>query len=154
MLAQNTYKSKDAAASAAVKDMRKGEKGYKWEYGARIHKDGKTYTYGPVVTDKSGTGVNLPGVQKNDVGDVHTHNYGVGDDAHANSIEYPDKASTVTDKAAVQKLNSVAKIDYDSYVGAPNGNLLKFTPNPSAPDGWGDTRVVERGVAPDPSPPQ
>ncbi len=154
LAAQNTYKSKDAAASAAVEDMRKRENGYKWEYGARIHKNGKTYTYGPVVTDKSGTGVNLPGVQKDDVGDVHTHNYGVGDDAHANSIEYPDKASTVTDKAAVQKLNSGAKIDYDSYVGAPNGNLLKFTPNPSAPDGWGDTRVVERGVAPDPSPPQ
>lgn len=150
---QNTYKSKNKAASAAVKDMRKRKNGYKWEYGARIHKDGKAYSYGPVVTDKNPKGVNLPDLQKNDVGDVHTHNYGVGEDAHANSIEQPDRITTVQDKASVQKMNGGA-VDYDSYVGAPNGNLIRFTPNPNAPDNLGDSKVVERGVAPDPNPPQ
>jgi RHS repeat-associated protein len=151
---QNTYKSKDAAAAAAVEDMRNRENGYGWEYGARIHKDGDTYSYGPVVTDKDPKGVNLPDLQKNDVGDVHTHNYRVGDDAHANSIEQPDRISSVQDKAAVQKMNPGGKVNYDSYVGAPNGNLIRFTPNPKAPDNLGNAKVVRRGVAPDPNPPQ
>jgi hypothetical protein len=134
--------------------MRKSKNGYRWEYGARIHKDGKTYTYGPAVTQQNGKGVDLPALEKNDLGDIHTHNYGVGDDAHANSIEQPDRISTVQDKDAVQKMNGGAKVDYDSYVLAPNGNLIKFTPNPNAPDNLGDAKVVERNVDPDPNPPQ
>ncbi len=134
--------------------MRKSKSGYRWEYGARIHKDGKNYTYGPVVTQEKGKGVDLPALQKNDVGDIHTHNYGVGDDAHANSIELPDRTSTVQDKDAVQKMNGGAKVDYDSYVLGPNGNLIKFTPNPNAPDNLGDAKVVEHNVDPDPNPPQ
>lgn len=99
---KTTYKSKKAAAKAAGREMRKKENGYKWEYGARIHKDGKTYTYGPVVTNKKPGGVDLPAPQKDDVGDIHTHNYGV-DDPHANSIEYPDEAQSARDKTPFRR---------------------------------------------------
>lgn len=50
-------------------------------------------------------------------------------------------------------MNPGSKVDYDSYVLAPNGDLLKFTPNPNAPDGWGDKTVEERNIDPDPNPP-
>lgn len=136
--------------------MRKQENGYRWEYGTRIQKTGNRFTYTEVVTDKNSTGVNLPALKKNDVGDVHTHNYGVGQDAHANQVEQPDRVSTAQDKEQVQKMqdNPNAKVDYQSYVGAPNGDVIQFTPNPNAPDNLGDAKVVQRNVAPDPNPPQ
>lgn len=148
------FKSKAAAAADAVKYIRKQENGYKFEYGTRIQKDGKSYSYKEPVTQGKPGGVDLQPLQKNDVGDVHTHNYGV-DDAHANSIERPDKINTIQDKDAVQKMQDDPsnKVDYQSFVGAPNGNLLQFTPNPNAPDLLGDTKVVQHNVAPDPNPP-
>jgi RHS repeat-associated protein len=150
--AQNTYKSKDAAAGAAGRDMRKRENGYKWEYGARIHKDGKKYSYGPVVTDKNPKGVDLPALQKNDVGDIHTHNNGV--DPQPNIMGQSDQQETVRDKDTVQKMNGGAKVDYSSYVLAPNGDLIKFTPDTSGPAGWGEPQVIKHDVAPDPNPQQ
>ena len=149
------FKSKTAAAADAVRYIRKQENGYKWEYGTRIEKDGKIYTYKEPVTQKNPTGVDLPSLQKNDVGDVHTHNYGVGQDVHANSIEQPDRIGTVQDKEQVQKMQGDPKatVDYQSYVGAPNGDLIQFTPNPNAPDGLGDAKVVQHNVSPDANPP-
>lgn len=149
------FKSKKAAAADAVGYIRKQPNGYKFEYGTRIFKDGKTYSYNDPVTQQNPKGVDLPELQKNDVGDVHTHNYGVGDDAHANSIEQPDRIGTVQDKDKVQKMQDdpKASVDYQSYVGAPNGDLLQFTPNPNAPDGLGDAKTVQHNVAPDPKPP-
>jgi hypothetical protein len=47
-----------------------------------------------------------------------------------------------------------AKVDYQSYVGAPNGDLVQFTPNPNAPDNLGDAKVVQKNVAPDPNAPK
>jgi RHS repeat-associated protein len=149
--AQNTtYKSKDAAAEAAGREMRKKQNGYKWEYGARIHKDGKKYSYGPVVTDKDPKGVNLPDLQKNDVGDIHTHNYGA--DPQPNVMGQSDQQGTVRDMDAVRKMNGGAKADYSSYVLAPNGDLIKFTPDLSGPAGWGQPQVIKHDVAPDPNP--
>lgn len=148
------FKSKAAAAADAVKYIRKQENGYKFEYGTRIEKDGKSYSYSEPVTQGKPGGVDLQPLQKNDVGDVHTHNYGV-DDAHANSIERPDKINTIQDKDSLQKLqdNPSNKVDYQSFVGAPNGDLLQFTPNSNAPDLLGDTKVVQHNVAPDPNSP-
>jgi hypothetical protein len=86
-------------------------------------------------------------------GDVHTHN---SNDPLANSIQTPDKVGTVQDKDQVQKMQDThgAAVDYQSDVGAPNGDVVQFTPNPNAPDGLGDTKVVKKDVAPDPNPPQ
>jgi RHS repeat-associated protein len=142
------FKSKTAAAADAVRYIRKQSNGYKWEYGTRIFKGGKTYSYNNPVTQQNPKGVDLPPLQKNDVGDVHTHNYGVGDDAHANSVEQPDRIGTVQDKEAVQKMQDDPKtsVDYQSYVGAPNGDLVQFTPNSNASDGLGDAKVVQHNV--------
>jgi RHS repeat-associated protein len=148
------FKSKSAAAADAVKYIRGKSDGYKNEYGTRIEKNGKSYSYKEPVTQGKPGGVDLQPLQKNDVGDVHTHNYGV-DDAHANSIEQPDRIGTVQDKDKVQKMQDDPKatVDYQSYVGAPNGDLIQFTPNPNAPDGLGDSKTVQHNVAPDPNPP-
>jgi Domain of unknown function (DUF4329) len=148
------FKTKAAAATDAVKYIRGKSDGYKNEYGTRIEKDGKSYSYKEPVTQGKPGGVDLQPLQKNDVGDVHTHNYGV-DDAHANSIERPDKTGTIQDKDAVQKMQDdpSSKVDYQSFVGAPNGDVLQFTPNSNAPDLLGDTKVVQHNVAPDPNPP-
>ena len=148
------FKSKAAAAADAVKYIRKQDHGYRWEYGTTIQKNGKSYTYVEPVTQKNPKGVDLPSPQKTDVGDVHTHNYGVGEDAYANKIEQPDKLHTITTKDDVQKMQDApnTKVDYQGYVGAPNGDLLQFTPNPNAPDLLGDTKVVQHNVAPDPNP--
>jgi RHS repeat-associated protein len=150
------FKTKNAAAVDAVRYMRTQKNGYKWEYGTRVHQDGKSFSYGPVVTQENPKGVDPPAVQKNDVGDVHTHNYGVGEDAHANNVEQPDRLSTIQDKKDVQNMqdSSGTKVDYQSYVGAPNGDVVQFTPNSNAPDDLGDAKVVQHNVAPDPNPPQ
>ena len=151
---QDTYKSKDAAAKAAGEDMRKRENGYGQEYGARIHKDGKKYSYGPVVTNgpNDPKHVDLPAVQKNDVGDIHTHNNRM--DENPEVMGQSDQQSTVRDMDAVRKMNPGAKQDYDSYVLTPKGDLIKFTPDTSGPAGWGEPRVVDHHIAPDPNPQQ
>jgi RHS repeat-associated protein len=148
------FKNKTAAAADAVKYIRGRSDGYKNEYGTRIEKNGKSYSYIEPLTQGKPGGVDLQPLQKNDVGDVHTHNYGV-DDAHANSIEQPDRIGTVQDKDKVQKMQDDPKatVDYQSYVGAPNGDVIQFTPNPNAPDGLGDSKTVQHNVAPDPNPP-
>lgn len=132
--------------------MRKSKNGHKWEYDARIHKDGKNYSYGPVVTDKDPKNVNLPDVQKNDVGDIHTHNNRTGDNPEV--MGQSDQQSTVRDMDAVRKMNPGAKQDYDSYVLTPKGDLIKFTPDTSGPAGWGEPRVIDHNIAPDPNPQQ
>lgn len=132
--------------------MRKRENGYGWEYGARIHKNGKHYTYGPVVTDKNPKGVNLPDPQKDDVGDIHTHNNRTGENPEVMGMG--DQGGTVRDRDTVRKMNPGAKADYDSYVLTPKGDLIKFTPDTSGPAGWGTPRVIDHGIAPDPDPQQ
>jgi RHS repeat-associated protein len=146
------FKTKKAAAVDAVKYIRAKPDGYSVEYGTRIEKNGKVYTYQEPVTQNNPKGVDLPPLQKNDVGDVHTHE---NNDPLANSIQQPDKLGTIADKNAVQKMQDDPniKVDYQSYVGAPNGDVLQFTPNSNAPDGLGDTKVVQHNVAPDPNPP-
>ena len=114
----------------------------------------KSFSYGPVVTQQNPKGVDPPPLQKNDVGDIHTHNYGVGEDPHANNVEQPDRLSTLTDRDQVQDMNNGAKVDYQSYVAAPNGDVIQFTPNRDAPDLLGNAKVVKKDVAPDPNPPQ
>jgi len=143
------FKSKVAAAVDAVKYIRNKSDGYSVEYGTRIQKNGKIYTYQEPVTQHNPKGVDLPPLQKNSVGDVHTHE---NNDPLANSIQQPDKVGTITDKDAVQKMQDEpkSKVDYQSYVGAPNGDVIQFTPNPNAPDGLGDTKVVQHNVAPNP----
>jgi hypothetical protein len=68
----------------------------------------------------------------------------------------PDRIGTVQDKEAVQKMQDDPKtsVDYQSYVGAPNGDLVQFTPNSNASDGLGDAKVVQHNVAPDPNQPK
>jgi RHS repeat-associated protein len=148
------FKTKVAAAADAVTYIRKQPGGYKFEYGTRIEKNGDSYSYTAPVTNKDPSGVDLQPLQKSDVGDVHTHVYGP-DDAHANSIEQPDMVGTIQDKDKVRKMQDDPKtpVDYQSYVGAPNGDLLQFTPNPNAPNLLGDTKTVQSSVAPDPNAP-
>ncbi len=145
------FKTKNAAAVDAVIYIRKQPSGYNWEYGTHIHQNAdKTFTYNEPVTQQNPRGVDLPQVQKNDVADVHTHN---DNDPKANSIELPDKINSISTKHEVQLLNGDVKanVDYDSYVGAPNGNVLKFTPNSNAPDGLGNVTTVQKNVAPAPA---
>jgi len=47
-----------------------------------------------------------------------------------------------------------SKQDYDSYVLTPKGDLIKFTPDTSGPAGWGEPRVIDHNIAPDPNPQQ
>ena len=156
------FKTKVEAAADAVKYMRAQPGGYKVEYGSRIHNDSGSFTYGPVVTQNDPGHVQLPDVQKNDVGDVHTHDYGVKDpdtgqlqDKYANTIQDPDKMQTVDAGNAVKLLQDDPRspVDYQSYVGAPNGELIQFTPTPKVPGQVGESKVVQKGVAPDPHPP-
>jgi hypothetical protein len=67
------FKTKTAAAVDAVKYMRGKSDGYSVEYGTRIEKNGKVYTYQEPVTQHNPKGVDLPALQKNDVDDVHAH---------------------------------------------------------------------------------
>src|SRR5258708_398160 len=147
------FKTKTEAAVDAVKYIRGKSDGYKNEYGTRIEKDGKTYSYKEPVTQNNPKGADLPQLQKNDVGDAHTHN---ANNPLSNSIQHPHKIDTIKNNDAVQKMQDDpnAKVDYQSYVGAPNGNVLQFTPNPNAPDLLVDTKVVQKNVAPDPNPSQ
>jgi hypothetical protein len=147
---QKKYKSKDAAAEAAGRDMRQRKNGYGVEYGARIHKNGKDYTYGPVVTDNKPKGVDLPDLQKDDVGDMHTHNNRTGENPEV--MGQSDQQSTGRDMDNVRKMNPGAKQDYDSYVLTPKGDLIKFTPDTSGPAGWGEPKVIKHDIAPDPNP--
>jgi hypothetical protein len=49
-----------------------------------------------------------------------------------NPSNSPTGLATVQDKEQVQKMQDDPqnKVDYQSYVGAPNGDLIQFTPNP------------------------
>ena len=106
----------------------------------------------PVVTDKKAKGVGLPDPQKDDVGDIHTHNNRTGDNSEV--MGQSDQQGTVRDMDKVRKMNGGAKADYDSYVLTPKGDLIKFTPDTSGPAGWGEPKIIKNDIAPDPNPHQ
>ena len=82
-------------------------------------------------------------MQKNTVGDYHTHPAG---NPESEKMELPDKLSAITNAGEVRVLNGQKRdlsgaSNFGSYVGAPSGNMIKFTPDTRAADGLGTVRV-------------
>jgi RHS repeat-associated protein len=134
------YGSIDAAAAAAQTEARNQPNADKVEYGGRIYKnDDGTYSSTTPVTQNNPKGVDLPEVQQNTVGDYHTHPSG---SAEAEKMELPDRLSAIKDAGDVrvangQKRDLTGQSNYSSYVGAPSGKMMKFTPDTRAKDGLG-----------------
>jgi RHS repeat-associated protein len=134
------FKTPDQAAAAALAEAAKMSDVGTYEYGGTIYRNADgTYSYTAPVTQHDTEHVNPGPMQKNTIGDYHTHPTG---NPSSNKIELPDKLSAITNAGDVRNLNGQKRekkgeSDFNSYIGTPNGKMIRFRPDTRSPDGLG-----------------
>jgi RHS repeat-associated protein len=129
------YKSVDAAGKQAIRDINPTSIAQNQEFAGRIYRrpDG-TYSYTkpiPGKRDCADFGVCPPGMAN--AGQYHTH----GADSKGKNWDY---VFSISDMSWAEKEN------VPSYLGIPDGRILKYTPIPGAPPRSGPAIVIGRGA--------